>query len=66
MPGQQLPGLTPAEATVLVPHHHAPAPPVPAVVQAPLMQMLNATIANADLEPPPPPPSSVPTSSWMT
>jgi hypothetical protein len=60
MPGQQLPNLTPAEAAILVPHHHAPAPPVPAVVQGPLMQMLTATIANADLEPPPPPPGLEP------
>jgi hypothetical protein len=52
-----------------VPHHGAgadwhapppPAPPVPAVIQGPLMQMMTAAIANADIEPTPPPPSLVP------
>jgi hypothetical protein len=70
MPGQQLPGLTPAEAAILVPHHgagadyHAPPPPAGAAraccragpVDA---NVLTATIANANIEPPPPPPSLV-------
>ena len=69
MPGQQLPGLTPAEAAILVPHHGAgadwhapppPPPPVPAVVQGPLMQMMNAAIANANAGPPPLPPLLAP------
>ena len=43
-PGQHLPGLTPAEAAILVPHHgaagllnwHAPPPPAPPHVPGPL------------------------------
>ena len=68
VPGQHLPGLTPAEAAILVPHHgaagllnwHAPPPPAPPPVPGPLMQMMTAVIAGANAEPTPPPPALTP------